>query len=105
MDRQFEIEISSEGNNDTIHFYGNIDGHAEGHLDELVNKISTNFVVMDFSKTGRINSTGIVLLLRSIKGLKTDKGADISITGTNRINTMLFKMTGIFLLAPGKMHP
>jgi anti-anti-sigma regulatory factor len=57
-------------------------------------------VVFDFSSAGRINSMGIALLLRSIKSLKMEKGAEISIQGANQINTMLFKMTGIYLLAP-----
>jgi hypothetical protein len=43
---------------------------------------------------------GIALLLRSIKSLKTEKSAEISIQGANQTNTMLFKMTGIYLLAP-----
>jgi hypothetical protein len=42
---------------------------------------------------------GIAFLLRCFKKLRDDKGAEISLTGLNSMHTMLFKMTGVFLLA------
>jgi hypothetical protein len=44
---------------------------------------------------------GIALLLRCFKRIKEEKRAEIKLVGLNQMNTMLFKMTGIFLLA----HP
>ena len=83
-----------------MHFHGNIDSHADDHFEALNKSISKRMVVFDFSSAGRINSMGIALLLRSIKSLKTEKDVQINIQGANQINTMLFKMTGIYLLAP-----
>ncbi len=100
MEQQFKIEIKNGSTSDTVHFHGNIDSHADSHFDELNKKISKKMVVFDFSGVGRINSMGIALLLRSIKSIKTEKDAQISIQGVNQINGMLFKMTGIYLLAP-----
>jgi anti-anti-sigma regulatory factor len=100
MEQQFKIEIKKGITSDTVHFHGNIDSHAESHFDDLIKNVSKRMVVFDFSSAGRINSMGIALLLRSIKSLKTEKDVEISIQGANQINTMLFKMTGIYLLAP-----
>lgn len=99
MEEPFKIDIRRETEGETIRFHGNIDSKADPHFDDLIKKVSSSRVIMDFSKTGRINSMGIALLLRSIKSIKTEKKAEVSIQGLNEINTMLFKMTGIFLLA------
>ncbi len=99
MEQSFKFDIRKGIGSDTIQFYGNIDAQADQHFDDLIRQVSTNRVIMDFSTTGRINSMGIALLLRSIKSIKTEKNAEISIQGLNQINTMLFKMTGIFMLA------
>ena len=100
MEQQFKIEIKEESASDIVHFHGNIDSHADSHFDDMLKSVSKRMVVFDFSSAGRINSMGIALLLRSIKSLKAERGAEISIQGANQINTMLFKMTGIYLLAP-----
>jgi anti-anti-sigma factor len=84
---------------DYIRFYGNIDSHSEGQFEELLRQITGKRVVMDFSDTGRINSMGIAILLRSIKSIKTEKSADVAFFGENKTNAMLFKMTGIYMLA------
>lgn len=42
---------------------------------------------------------GIALLLRCFKRIKEEKRAEIQVLQVNATNTMLFKMTGIFLLA------
>jgi anti-anti-sigma regulatory factor len=99
MEQQFKIDIQRGTGSDTVQFHGNIDAHADQYFDDLLRQISANRVIMDFSTTGRINSMGIALLLRSIKSIKVEKKAEVSIKGLNQINTMLFKMTGIFQLA------
>jgi anti-anti-sigma factor len=83
---------------DNIQFYGNIDSHSEAHFEGLIRRINGKRVVLDFSNTVRINSMGIALLLRSIKSIKEQKKAEVAIIGENKINAMLFKMTGIYLL-------
>lgn len=99
MEQSFRIDIRRGAGSDTVQFHGNIDAQADRHFEDLIRQVSANRVIMDFSTAGRINSMGIALLLRSIKSIKTEKKAEISIQGLNQINTMLFKMTGIFLLA------
>jgi len=42
---------------------------------------------------------GISYLLRFMKQIRDDKDARITIRGLSQVNTILFKMTGIFLLA------
>jgi anti-anti-sigma regulatory factor len=100
MEQQFKIEIKNGNVCDTVHFHGNIDSHSDNHMEGLSHKICKKNVVLDFSGTCRINSMGVAILLRSIKSLKTEKNAEVSIQGANKINDMLFKMTGIYRLAP-----
>jgi anti-anti-sigma regulatory factor len=100
MEQKFRIEIQNGGSSDTIHFHGNIDSHADYLFAALPGRISKDSLVFDFSKTGRINSMGIALLLRSLKSLKSGKSVDIRIQGASQVNAMLFKMTGIYLMAP-----
>jgi anti-anti-sigma factor len=100
MESPFRIDIHKENGSDTIQFHGTIDAHADPHFDNLIRQVSGTRVIMDFSRTGRINSMGIALLLRSIKQIKSEKQAEVRVQGLNQINAMLFKMTGIFMLAP-----
>jgi len=100
MEESFKIDVNRSGDCETVLFRGNIDAHAEPQFDDLLRKISTTKLIMDFSRTGRINSMGIAFLLRSIKKIKVEKNATVSVSGLNQINAMLFKMTGIFMLAP-----
>ncbi len=78
---------------------GNIDAQAETLLKELPARVRQPQVTIDFSSSGRINSMGIALLLRCFKAIREEKQADIELAGLTPMNTMLFKMTGIFLLA------
>ena len=100
MEALFRIDVKRDGDRQTVLFCGNIDAHAEPQFDDLFRKISTTNLTMDFSQTGRINSMGIAFLLRSIKKLRSEKSTAVSISGLNQVNAMLFKMTGIFMLAP-----
>lgn len=78
---------------------GTIDAQAEAQLMGLPAQVDQQLVKFDFSNAGRINSMGIALLLRCFKRIKEEKKADIQVLQLNSMNTMLFKMTGIFLLA------
>ncbi len=100
MEESLKIDVKRHGDCETALFRGTIDAHAEARFDDLFDTLSTCSLTMDFSQTGRINSMGIALLLRSIKRIKNDKKAEVSVCGLNQINAMLFKMTGIFMLAP-----
>lgn len=84
---------------DSFLLHGIIDMHAERQLEQIVDQATAPVVQLDFSAVGRINSMGIALLLRAIKSLKNVKQAEVQIYGLNHTNSMLFKMTGIFLLA------
>ena len=99
METAFTIIPDSSGNHDYFTFQGNIDAQAETLLKELPREIRRPLVTFDFSKTGRINSMGIALLLRCLKTIKEEKSAEIRLLHVSPMNTMLFKMTGLLLLA------
>lgn len=99
MDTSFRIESGNSGTFDYFAFHGNIDAQAEAQLKELPAMIRQQVVKFDFSRAGRINSMGIALLLRCLKAIKEEKKAEIRLLALSPMNTMLFRMTGIFLLA------
>lgn len=105
MSTTFKITPSSLGNSDYFTFHGNIDAQAEAQLKELPARVRRPVVRIDFSKTGRINSMGIALLLRCLKTIKEEKQADIRLLELTPMNTMLFKMTGVFFLANAENPP
>jgi anti-anti-sigma regulatory factor len=78
---------------------GNIDAQSEKYFKDLPARVRCSQVRFDFIKTGRINSMGIALLLRCFKDIREVKKADILLEGLTPMHTMLFKMTGVFLLA------
>ena len=84
---------------DEIAFSGIIDAKADALLSELPDKISSSLVSCDFHNVGRINSMGIALLLRCFKRIRDEHGAEIRVKSLNPVNSMLFKMTGVYLLA------
>lgn len=85
----------------TAHDYfaleGTIDAHSEKLLKEIPSRVRHTRVCFDFSKAGRINSMGIALLLRCFKDIGSR--AEIRLEGLSPMHNMLFKMTGVFLLA------
>lgn len=99
MEQPFKIDFLKGAGDDTVKFHGDINAHADYYFDTLVQQVSARRVIMDFSNAGRINPMGIALLLRSIKIIKAEKKAEVSIRGLNKLNTQLFRMTGIFLIA------
>ncbi len=99
MEQTFKVAYTQEPQRTSFLFHGNIDAHADRHLEDVVRQASSPTVQLDFSNVGRINSMGIALLLRTIKSLKSEKQAEVQISGLNQMNSMLFKMTGIFLMA------
>lgn len=99
MKMALKIEPAGSDSFDYFSFHGNIDATAETQLKNLPNEVRHPVVKMDFSKTGRINSMGIALLLRCLRTIKEEKKAEIRLIRPNEMNTMLFKMTGMFLLA------
>jgi anti-anti-sigma regulatory factor len=78
---------------------GNIDAQSEKYFKELPARVRCSQVRFDFVKTGRINSMGIALLLRCFKDIRETRKAEILLEGLTPMHTMLFKMTGVFLLA------
>ncbi|ABB31704.1 hypothetical protein GeomeDRAFT_0217 [Geobacter metallireducens RCH3] len=99
MGTDFRVVVTREGLTDVVRFYGNIDASAEQSVRELSARVNGPNVRCDFSDSGRINSMGIAFLLRFLKDLRDDKDARITIRGLSQVNAILFKMTGIFLLA------
>jgi anti-anti-sigma regulatory factor len=99
METTFSIETQSCSGADYFTICGKIDTQAEAQLQELPAKVRHPLVKLDFSRAGRINSMGIALLLRCLKSIREEKKAEIRLLELNPTNTMLFKMTGVFLLA------
>jgi anti-anti-sigma regulatory factor len=99
METNFKVEFAKYPEFDSFIFYGNIDFHASNYFQSLPDNVVNSKVKLDFSQVGRINSMGIALLLRLCKKIKDEKKAEIILTGLNTIHAMLFKTTGVFLLA------
>jgi len=78
---------------------GTIDAQSEPFFRELPKKVRHPQVRFDFSGAGRINSMGIALLLRCFKEIRQARETEILLEGLSPTNSMLFKMTGVFLLA------
>ena len=93
------IEPESCDGVDSFAFLGTIDATAETQLKALPGRVRNPLVKFDFSRTGRINSMGIALLLRCLKTIRDEKKAEIRLVRPNPMNAMLFRMTGVLLLA------
>ncbi len=99
MSITFEINARCADSTDYIELRGNIDASAEQQLQRLPALVRSQVVRFDFSRAGRINSMGIALLLRCFKHIREEKKAEIRLLELNPTNTILFKMTGVFMLA------
>ncbi len=99
MSSSFEVTTRSWESMDYIELCGNIDASAEQQLLGLPALVRSPVVRFDFSRAGRINSMGIALLLRCFKYIREEKQAEIRLRELNQTNTILFKMTGVFMLA------
>jgi anti-anti-sigma regulatory factor len=84
---------------DRFELEGTIDAQSETFFKALPAKVRHSEVRFDFTRAGRINSMGIALLLRCFKEIRQEKRAEILLEGLNPMTAMLFKMTGVFLLA------
>ncbi len=99
MSSSFEVIARCVDSVDYIELSGNIDAFAEQQLKALPGLVRNKVVRFDFSRTGRINSMGIALLLRCFKHVREEKKAEILLRELTPTNTILFKMTGVFMLA------
>lgn len=99
MSSSFRVIARSTETADYISLLGNIDAAAEAQLQKLPGMVDNQFVHFDFNQAGRINSMGIALLLRCFKQIREEKKAKIILRELNPTNTLLFKMTGVFMLA------
>ena len=99
MELQFRVTPGRTAGCDLFTLHGNIDAQAEYLLKGLPEQISHPVVRFDFGAAGRINSMGIALLLRCFKQIREQKKAEIELVALNPMNAILFKMTGVFLLA------
>jgi anti-anti-sigma regulatory factor len=84
---------------DIFHIAGIIDARAQSLLDNLHCQVESLRARIDFAGVKRINSMGVALLLRSFKRIRDEKHAEIRLSNLNEVNTMLFRITGVFLLA------
>jgi len=101
----FVMDIIRERSYDCFVLRGNIDIYAEACFKDIPAQVQKTIVKLDFSQVGRINSMGIALVLRCFKRIRDEQKAEILLTGLNTIHTMLFKTTGVFLLASLDNNP
>jgi anti-anti-sigma regulatory factor len=94
-----KLVINYQPERDVFLLTGVIDAEAKTLLDDLAHTIKPPKVIFDFGGVRRINSMGVALLLRCFKKLKDEKHLDIRLANLTQVNTMLFRITGIFLLA------
>lgn len=99
METVFAVERTGEAGVDIFMLRGNIDVHTEAEFRKIPGLVSGSRVRFDFSEVGRINSMGIAHLLRCFKRIKDGTQAEIMLTGLSTVHTMLFRTTGVFLLA------
>jgi len=99
MDQSFSYTFDKGPLQETIFLSGVIDAQAEAQCEALQKQINGSSITFDFSKVGRINSMGIALILRCLKRLNSDRNINVQLQGLGQMNAMLFKMSGIFLLA------
>jgi ABC-type transporter Mla MlaB component len=99
MSEVFFITHETGDLSDTFLLRGMIDIHAGARLAALPEQVTGSKVRFDFSEVGRINSGGIAHLLRCFKKIRDGGTAEITLTGLSTFHTMLFKTTGVFLLA------
>lgn len=92
-------QIYYNDNCDYFAVEGTVDYSSEKFFGEIPAKVSKSQVRFDFAKAGRINSMGVALLLRCLKEIREKKQTEITLVGLAPMHTMLFKMTGVFLLA------
>lgn len=78
---------------------GTVDFSSEQFFKEIPGKVRNSRVSFNFAKAGRINSMGVALILRCLKEIREKKQAEITLEGLAPMHSMLFKMTGVFLLA------
>ena len=99
MDQTFTYRVAREAQQEVFFLSGIIDNEAEPSFGELQKQVSGPALVLDFSDVGRVNSMGIALILRCLKHLTRERNLEVQIRGVNQINGMLFKMSGIYLMA------
>jgi len=99
MDQPFTYIVAREAQQEVVFLSGAIDNQAASSFNELQKRVNGPSLVLDFSDVGRINSMGIALILRCLKQLVRENNFAVYIRGVNQINGMLFKMSGIFLMA------
>lgn len=99
MDQIFTYILAKEAQQEVAFLSGAIDNQAELSFNELQKRVNGPSLLLDFSDVGRINSIGIALILRCLKHLTRERNLEVQIRGLNQINGMLFKMSGIFLMA------
>lgn len=99
MASAYTITLAREADQEVVLLSGTIDMQAETGFEDVSSRVAGPSVIFDFSSVGRINSMGIALILRCFKRLGSERNTIVLVRGLNQINSMLFKMSGVFLLA------
>jgi len=99
MEQTFSFDINTGSQQEVVHLSGTIDADAEKHFEVLEKQLQSNEIIFNFREVGRVNSMGVALILRCLKRLTSDKKITVQLQGLSQMHTMLFKMSGVFLLA------
>lgn len=105
FDHPCTLTIKRRSGSDVLLVAGVIDARARQALDDLSRQLISPLVAFDFRDVKRINSMGVALLLRCFKYLKDEKHAEIRLLNVNQVNAMLFRITGVLLLATLEESP
>jgi len=99
MAAECTVTFVREAQQEAVLLSGIIDIQAESSFEAVMSRVSGSAVVFDFSNVSRINSMGIALILRCFKRLGSERKCAVQVRGLSQINSMLFKMSGLFMLA------
>ena len=98
-----KIEFTKKENILSIKIEGEIDHHSAAELrnriDEYITGSNVKYIVMDFSKVGFMDSSGIGMLMGRYKNIKR-VGGDLCIISANSTVKRLLAMAGITGVIP-----
>lgn len=88
-----KVKKIADFNTTIISFFGIIDNQIKDELLSIFHTLSDS-VILDFSRSERINSMGITVLLKTLKEFH-GKGGTIFYVSLTRLNNKLFRMVGL----------
>ena len=98
-----KIDFSKKENILTIRIEGEIDHHSAGEIrdwiDDYIKKSNTKYIIMDFSKVGFMDSSGIGMVMGRYKNIRR-LGGELCIVSANAAVKRILDMSGITSVIP-----